>query len=335
MLNITKLDYYYGKIKKKSMDLNHIHLSMGFDKNYFDLSTISILSIINTSNVDTYIHFHFLCINLKFKDMKKIIKLKNKNKNIDFVFYNAKQLKYDFGIRAKRDMRGLCNYARLLAPQIVNNTNRILFLDSGDIIAQKDISEIYFYDYEDNYFSWVLEDKAGNFKTNYDKFFSNNLYSNGGIILFNIRLFRKDELYKKAFFVSLSYPYLPCPCQDILITISIYKFKFMPLNFNTKPFFINNNEKYKIKNKKKTEIIKKYILDQINSPFKYTNDEIFNAANNPIINHFYPNKIYNGGIGCNDFTIQWINYAKLTGLYRIIKKKYPVPFNKCKNKKKK
>ena len=159
-------------------------------------------------------------------------------------------------------------------------------------------------------------------------FFHNNLYSNGGIVLFNVRLYRKDELYKKAFFVSLSYPYLPCPCQDILITISIYKFKYMPLNYNSKPFFNNNHEKFKIQQNKITKKIRRYINEQKNSPYKYTNEEILNAAKNPVINHFYPYKIHKG-IECNDFTFQWINYAKLTGLYKNIKKKYPIPFNKC------
>ena len=102
----------------------------------------------------------------------------------------------------------------------------------------------------------------------------------------------------------------------------------MPLNFNCKPFFRNNKEKNKIKQKKTTENIIKYIKSQKYSPYRYTKDEIFNAANNPVINHFYPDKLYNG-FKCNIFIIQWINYAKLTGLYKIIKKKYPIPFKKC------
>ena len=317
MLNITKLDYYYRNKNIKSINLNHIHLSMGFDNYYTDLSTISIMSIINTSNPDTFIHFHFLCLNLKFKDMKKIIQLKRKNKNIDYVFYNSQQLEYDFGKRAKHESRGLSNYARLLAPQIVNNTNRILVLDSGDIIVQKDISEIYFYDLEDNYFACILEDVAGNYKNKYDYFYRNKLYLNGGILLFNIRLFRKDDLYKKIFFVSLSYPYLTCPCQDILITISIYKFKYMPLNYNCKPFINDNKDIYKINKNMKTKKIKNMILTQQFSPYKYSINELFDAAKDPVIIHFYHDKIIKGH-SCTLYTIQWIKYAKLTGLFKII-----------------
>ena len=51
-------------------------------------------------------------------------------------------------------------------------------MDSGDIIAQKDLSEIYYYDLGDNYFSWILYDVAGNHDINFNKFFRNYFYPN-------------------------------------------------------------------------------------------------------------------------------------------------------------
>ena len=188
MINITKLDYYYNNIDINTKNFNHIHLSMSFDNNYIELASISIASILNMSNCDTYIHFHILCLNFKFKDMKKIIQLNKINKNVNFIFYNALQAEYDFGERAKNEWRGVGNYAKILAPQIVNNTNKILILDSGDIIAQKDISEIFYYDLEDNYFGWILESCAGNFLITEDKFMTNNYHPNTGVFLFKLSL---------------------------------------------------------------------------------------------------------------------------------------------------
>ena len=66
--------------------------------------------------------------------------------------------------------------------------------------------------------------------------------------------------------------------------------------------------------------------NQKKSPYKYTKQEILEAAYDPVINHFYHKKIYDSKIGCNVSTIQWINYAKLTGFYKEIKLKYPRPF---------
>ena len=261
--------------------------------------------------------------------MAKIIKLKKINKNIEFIFYNAKQAEYDFGERGSKEWRGVGNYAKILCPEIVNSTDKILIIDSGDTLVQKDISEIFYYNLEDNYFSWILEDTAGS-NIKYDPFFSNIFYPNSGVFLVNISLFRNDELYKKAYYFSKSYKTLVCPVQDILISVSIYKFKYLPLKYNSKIFFDNDKQlKNKINN---THVILKWMKHQRFSPYKYTKEEILDAAYNPVINHFYHNKIQLGKMGCSSSTMQWIEYAKLTGLYKEIKSKYPIPF-RCQKRK--
>ena len=328
MLNITKFDCYYFLKKKNDLsifELNHIHISMAFDKNYSDLSLISIASILNSSSSSTYIHYHILGLNFGFQEIKKIIDLRIINKNVEFIFYNAKQIEYDFADR-KNDKRGLGNIARILIPQIINNTNKILILDSGDIISQKDLSEIYYYDLEDNYFGWILEHSAGNYLKyeSSDKFKSNNFHPNAGVYLVNIKLFRKDDLYRKAIFVSNSYHSLKCPCQDILITIANYKFKFIPLNFNLCLYYEREEDKIE---KKKNRLIKNWMNSQKLSPYKYTFDEIYDAITDPVIFHFYSGKIEKQS-KCNKFVIQWLQYAKLAGIYQKLKMKFPKPF-KC------
>ena len=327
MLNITKLDYYY--LNKESevnvLELNHIHLSMALDQPYTNLSLISIASILNTSSSNTYIHFHILGLNFGINEIKKIIELKKINQKVEFIFYNAKQIEYDFE-RAKNELRGgYGNVARILCPQIINNTNRILMLDSGDILCQKDLSEIYFYDIGDNYFGWILEDCAGNYlRTDgkFDKFMSNNFHPNGGIILVNIRLFKKDKLYQKAVFVSESYRFFSCPVQSMLITIASYKFKFFPLNYNLNLFYDKEEDMVK---KKKTESIQQWMDFQKLSPYKYTFDEIFDAISDPVIQHFYHGKL-DGEYKCHKYVKQWLKYAKLTGVYNFLKLNYPNPF---------
>ena len=149
MLNITKLDYFYNGVDVDTRKLNHIHIGMALDSNYFELSLISIASLFNKSHPLTFIHFHILCLDLEFERMTKIIELKKININIDFIFYNAKQAEYDFGEKGRNDWRGVGNYAKILCPKIVNSTEKILIIDSGDTIVQKDISEIFYYNIED------------------------------------------------------------------------------------------------------------------------------------------------------------------------------------------
>lgn len=326
MLNITKFENYYYNKNIKNFDIlnyNQIHISMAFDKDYIDLALISIASILNTSNSDTYIHFHILGLHFSFDEIETIINLRKLNKKIEFIFYNAIQAEYDFEKRAK-DIRGFGNYAKILIPQIVNNTNKILILDSGDILCQKDLSEIFFYDIGNNYFGWILESCAGNYKIIEDKFMSNNYYPNTGVVLVNIRLFRKDELYKKSVFIGKSYHYFKCPTQDILITVANYKFKYIPLNYNIRLYYQN---KKGLLNKLKIPSIKRWIRVQKYTPYKYRIDELFDAINDPVIHHFYFDKIQNES-KCNRFVFQWIKYAQLTGVYSNLKIKFPKPF-KC------
>ena len=67
-------------------------------------------------------------------------------------------------------------------------------MDSADIIAKKDLSEIYFFDLEDNYYGFALDILAG--KTDDTSVFAKNkFYANIGCCLVNIRLFRRDKLY--------------------------------------------------------------------------------------------------------------------------------------------
>jgi lipopolysaccharide biosynthesis glycosyltransferase len=242
ILNLTKLYIYYNNKYIDTSNFNHIHLGMGFDKNYIFLTTISMASILNTSSPDTYIHFHLVLINdIQYIDLKPIIDLKKINKNVEFVFYNGKQAEYDFGERAKKESRGVGDYTRILIPEIVNNTNKIIIIDSADIIAKKDLSQLYFFDIGDNYFAFSLENIAGKFHEYYI-FGRNNFYPNSGICLTNVRKFREDNLYKNSFFSSLAYEHLPCPYQDIFLMISNYKFKYWPLNYNC-PQCFNDNEK--------------------------------------------------------------------------------------------
>lgn len=292
---------------------------MALDKEYSDLSLISIASVLNTSNSDTYIHFHILGLNFGFQDIKKIIDLSKINKKVEFIFYNAKQIEFDFKKGLKHIYKGFGNIARLLCPQIINNTNKILILDSGDILCQKDLSEIYFYDLEDNYFGWILEDCAGNYLEFKDKFMQNNFHPNGGVVLVNIPLFKKDDLYKKAVFFGRSYRYITCPVQSILITIASYKFKYIPLNFNLNLFYETKDEL-----KKKNNSIMIWMKKQRLSPYKYTIEEIFDAISDPVIQHFYHEKLENKN--CHKFNIQWLRYAKMIGKYDILKLKYPKHF---------
>ena len=284
------------------------------------LSLITIASLLNNSSPDTFIHVHAILLNCAFEDIKKMYKLKSINKNVEFIFYNAKQAEYDFS-RGKKERRGIGDYTRVLAPEIVNNTNRILILDTGDLIVEKDLSELYFFDLGDNYLAFILDISGGRYDTNL--IFARSLfYPNTAVCLVNVRKFRKDNLYKEAFFAAIAYEDLPCPYQDIFLIISHFKFKYLPLNYNCDDFY---NDERELKERTVTDKINNYMKCQKNSPFKYTLNEIFDAAIDPVITHLIIYKPQSNS--ANKIIMdKYRKYAKITGAYVEIKNKYPKPF---------
>ena len=141
----------------------------------------------------------------------------------------------------------------------------------------------------------------------------------------NIRKFRNDNLYEKAFFTTYAYRVINLPYQDIFLRISNFKIKIFPLNYNCKQFY---SYKEQIYNRNITNnYIMKWIHGQKFSMFKYSKDEIYEAALDPVIVHLYQDKIQAGDVN-KDFTIQWIKYANMTGFYKEIKERYPIPFQK-------
>lgn len=320
MLNITLLDLYYWNNIEDRSKFNHIHVSIGTDENFSLLSLITIASLLNNSSPDTFIHVHAILLNCAFEDIKKMYKLKSINKNVEFIFYNSKQAEYDFS-RGKKERRGIGDYTRVLAPEIVNNTNRILILDTGDLIVEKDLSELYFFDLGDNYFAFILDISGGRYDTNL--IFARSLfYPNTAVCLVNVRKFRKDNLYKEAFFAAIAYEDLPCPYQDIFLIISHFKFKYLPLNYNCDDFY---NDERELKERTVTDKINNYMKCQKNSPFKYTLNEIFDAAIDPVISHLIIYKPQSNS--ANKIIMdKYRKYAKITGAYVELKNKYPKPF---------
>ena len=73
--------------------------------------------------------------------------------------------------------------------------------------------------------------------------------------------------------------------------------------------------------------MKRWFSLQINSPFRYSKEELLEASKNPVIIHLYDNKPFGNNANSNN-TLAWINYAKMAGVYNEVKEKYPNVFKR-------
>ena len=315
-INMNELDKeYYGKSKvENSGAFNHIHISLCFNENYHLLASVTIASILKNADSNSFIHLHIIALNdLKFEIMKKVYSLKGKiNNNSEFIFYNGKKAEEDFELGAKDSERGIIDYARLLIPELLTNISKVISLDIGDILVEKDLYELYNTDLQYFAYSAVIDAYPRCFL---ESIFNHKVkYSNGGVVLLNVQKWREIELYK---YVVKMYKYVLTktkfykPYDDIINDfLPLLSTGYLPLKFNMPEYVNLNNSQSGIQ-----------MVDRNCSYYKDKRNEVIEAEQNVVIRNLYYNKVYKGE-GNDEIKNDWKKYAELTGFYEEIKNKY-------------
>ena len=110
------------------------------------MASVTIISILKTANSNSFIHIHIIVSKgFEYETMKKLSSLKGKiNNNVEFIFYDGSKAEEDFGSHIKHEIYGVGEYAKLLGPILVDEKiDRIIALDAGDLLIQKDLLELY------------------------------------------------------------------------------------------------------------------------------------------------------------------------------------------------
>ena len=316
-LSFNKLDEIYYGMKIDDSKFNHIHISMAFNKNYYLLSSVTIASLLENSSNTTFIHIHIISVeNFVYSTMKKLNSLKYKiNNNSEFIFYNGKEAEIDFGLQTKKELRGLGEYARLLSLKLINKTDRIIVIDSADLIIKADLLELYKYPLDNFIFRGTIDP----FTPCCDCFFFHKKnFINGGVILFNLKLCKEKNLYQKAvkFYNKFRNTGKFCtPYQDILNHFIPAKLMgFLPLRFNMQGYADikeNNisNSNYNLLYNRKCSVFYNKV------------STIQKEEKKLVIRHYNKFKVYEGN--GDKLKEEWKYYANKTGFYKEICKNYP------------
>ena len=319
-LSFNKLDEMAYRKKIDYSKFNNIHIAMSFDNNYYLLSSITISSLLKNAAKSTYIHIHIIAVqNFLYETMKKLNSLKYKiNNNSEFIFYNGSKAVDDFGQHIKFEIYGVGEFARMMAPELIKDTDRILVFDSGDLFIEKDIYELYNYPLDDKLIKGVIDPYTECFPQYYS--FRKENYLNGGLILFNSKKWREMGIYQDIVNFYNSFKYkgkLPTPFQDILNT-------FLPsLSIGTLPLRYNFQGYYDIKSNKDFNQQSYYslIYNLHCSLYKGRDDLLIEEEENLVIRHNNKFKIHKGELN-NELKKKWNYYANLTGFYDEICKNY-------------
>ena len=322
-LSFDYLDEYFYNIKRNYSKFDNIHLLFAFNSEYYLLASVTITSILKTANKNTYIHIHIIASKgFEYEIMKKLNSLKEKiNKNAEFIFYDGSKAEDDFGSQIKDELFGVGEYAKLLGPVLVDKKiDRLLALDAGDLLVQKDLLELYNYPLDDYLIRGSFDPYTPCYP-DWNTFFLKEGYLNAGVYLYNLKKWREMDIYNDIlkFYKYLEYKdKLKTPHQDIINW-------FLPsASVGIFPARYNLQEYIDVKNKSDEQ--KGSSLYNMNCSYYYNKkEEIIKEAKNIVIWHYTKSKIHKGE-GAPFLTKQWKKYAKMTGFYEEITQKYPEAF---------
>ena len=321
ILSFNKLDEVIYGNKVDYSKFNNIHIAMSFDNDYYLLSSVTIASLLKNANKSTYIHLHIVAVeDFLYETMKKLNSLKYKiNNNSEFIFHNGAQAEIDFGYQIKSEPYGVGEYARLMTPELINDTDRILVTDSGDLFIEKDLYELYNYPLDDKLIKGVVDPYTKCFPEYL--FFKKENYFNGGVLLFNSKKWREMGIYQDLvkFYNSFNYKgRLPTPIQDILNTF------FPSLAVGTLPLRYNFQGYYDINASREDNSFSAFsdIFNLECSLYRGRDDILIEEEKNLVIRHNNKLKVHLGE-SPYELNLKWNDYAKLTGFYEEICLKYP------------
>jgi len=317
---------------------NKIPVIFAIDNDYVKPLSAVIISILKNSSKNTQFEFNVLSSCLSEDNKNILSSLKKFNKNISFNFINMREytenLKLEKYMSRRKDYTYISveTYYRFYISELFPQHDKVLYLDA-DILVLEDIKELYDEDISE-YYAGVVQDTVLEIyiekpdektctepKRDFPTYFREKLkkknlkYFNAGVLLFNLKKMREDNVAQKLWEFAEKESPLEYQDQDILNAVLEEKVKYVDYKWD-----VLKDLKWfakQVRDEKK----KKYLLKTYKHPgiFHYVGD------NKPWILH---DSSYNYG-----FIEKWWKYYKLSAcfdekdkqLFKEIKTKKLVP----------
>lgn len=196
-------------IKVDDINRDPISIAMASDRNYAYPTIVSMTSILENRDPGTKINFYIMLSgNFEQSIKNDILSLKDKYPNCDINLIDMKDKLSDL---YTSDHLTAATYYRLLLPDLLPNLDKVLYLDT-DIIVQKDLTSLFKHNIDNFYLAGVRDvDVCGigilnwkSYRHGHDfytrKYGENtyiNCYVNAGILLFNLKNMRENNLVPK------------------------------------------------------------------------------------------------------------------------------------------
>lgn len=223
-----------------------IHIACGLDNNYAPYCTILLYSILENNKQDD-ITFHLLTNNMNEVNRKTIQQMVADYGKIIFFHHIDKDLFQDFPIS------GHINYAtylRLLLPSVLPDLDKVLYLDC-DMIIDGNLKELWDINIENYALAGVRDSENDNIRLYNRLGYDQSLgYINAGVLLMNLKEWRKDNVLSEAIKRITSNPRKYCYWdQDFINEFYCDRKLLLDFKFNLMEFFLFSYNKFIISRK--------------------------------------------------------------------------------------
>ncbi len=196
---------------------------------------VTVCSVIQNCSDTHHLRLCFLCGDLEDTDKKNITALLHKQDFKGFHQFIDFDAQANFG--AFRSLHGdWTTYGRLLLPELLL-TNRVLYLDA-DLVVEVDVLQLQAFDFAGKAIAavhgGVLENELEHdFYLHKLRLPTNQRSFNAGILLFNLDLWRQENLKEKCLDVARRFPTELLSCdQALLNAVFSGNFAELPKTFN-------------------------------------------------------------------------------------------------------
>lgn len=230
----------WEKNKNKKMEIN---IGIQLDPNYVLRVMMTLASIIDSQKNETKLRFHFaVVLNFKGEDMIKIYSLRDKLRNdVEFNFYNAKRVETEL---ENLNIKGPGAVAKLLLPDLLpDDINKILVVDTGDLLVFRDLYELYNWNMSNYLYLGQPGKGIGKFALIKKKRFIT--YINTGVYLINVTMAKKENIYELYLKYKNIY-HSVVGDQDLLNDIGYGKIGYFPIKFGFRAPYRNDKESDKL-----------------------------------------------------------------------------------------
>ena len=279
-----------------------IHIACGLDNNYSPYCVVMLYSLLE-NNKQNDITFHILTNNMSESNRIILSKMIDDYKK-HIIFYNIDETVFN-KLPVGGEWSGHINiaaYFRFLLPTILPDIDKIIYLDS-DMIVVSNIAELWNVDVEQYAVAGVRDSENDNIRLynrlNYDQSLG---YINSGVLLINLKEWRKDNFLSEAIKRIASNPKKYCyHDQDFINEFYCDRKLLLDFKFNLMEFYCGYSKL--IMNKKHyrdiEEAIKNPVIvhfcgnikpwhNEYSSPIKHVFCKY--ADNQPYIANIYKNK---------------------------------------------